>query len=77
MARQVDNPHRISKPLTREQAFIWFLVLFYISLAVFVVLVTPKRIAQYLHDKAQLIAQHPLGWLLLGGLIGSLYSGME
>lgn len=38
-------------------------------LAVFIVIVTPARIAQFSYDKARLLATIPFGWLALGLLI--------
>ncbi|KAG6872753.1 hypothetical protein C0995_006955 [Termitomyces sp. Mi166 len=63
------------------KTFIWLVVLFYISFGtrpryyettllkifsgIFVVIVTPGRIAQYLYDQAQLLAETRFGWLVL------------
>jgi hypothetical protein len=37
---------------------------------IFVIIVTPGRIAQYSYDKARLLAATPFGWLAFGLLIG-------
>ena len=39
-------------------------------LGIFVIIVTPARIAQYSYDKARLLAATPFGWLAFGLLIG-------
>lgn len=39
---------------------------------VFVIIVTPARVAQYSYDKARLLAVTPFGWLVLGLVIGKL-----
>ncbi|TFK43629.1 Golgi apparatus membrane protein TVP38 [Crucibulum laeve] len=49
--------------------FIWLLALFYVCFGVFVIVVTPSRIAQYLYDRARMLAETRFGWLALGGAI--------
>ncbi|RDB22457.1 Golgi apparatus membrane protein TVP38 [Hypsizygus marmoreus] len=49
--------------------FIWLVILFYICAGVFVVIVTPSRIAQYLYDHARMLAETWFGWLALAGAI--------
>lgn len=44
------------------------------QLGVFVIIVTPARIAQYSYDKARLLAATPFGWLVLGLIIGKSQS---
>ncbi|KAJ3511929.1 hypothetical protein NLJ89_g3821 [Agrocybe chaxingu] len=41
--------------------FIWLVILFYICMGAFIVVVTPARIAQYLYDKARILASTRLG----------------
>jgi len=48
------------------KSVLWLLVLFYISLAAVIVVVSPARIAQALYDRADLLASSRYGWLLLG-----------
>ncbi|KAJ2931664.1 hypothetical protein H1R20_g5462, partial [Candolleomyces eurysporus] len=48
---------------------IWLVILFYICIGIFVVIVTPARIAQFLYDKAKLLAATRLGWL---GIIAAM-----
>lgn len=40
------------------------------QLGIFIIIVTPARIAQYSYDKARLLAATPFGWLPFGLLIG-------
>ncbi|KAF8974212.1 Golgi apparatus membrane protein TVP38 [Flammula alnicola] len=47
--------------------FIWSVVIFYICMGVFVVVMKPARIAQFLYDKARILASTRFGWLALGG----------
>lgn len=49
--------------------FIWLVVLFDLCLGVFIIVVTPARIAQFLHDQAKILAATRLGWL---GLIAAM-----
>ncbi|KAF9006474.1 Golgi apparatus membrane protein TVP38 [Cyathus striatus] len=49
--------------------FIWLLLLFYIAFGVFVIVVTPSRIAQFLYDHARMLAKTRFGWLALGSAI--------
>ncbi|KAF8165439.1 Golgi apparatus membrane protein TVP38 [Crassisporium funariophilum] len=49
--------------------FIWMVLLFYICMGAFIIVVTPSRIAQYLYDKARLLAETRFGWLALGAAI--------
>ncbi|VDC02561.1 unnamed protein product [Peniophora sp. CBMAI 1063] len=61
--------HRlVYMPLTAKFTLA-FLCLFYGALIAFIVIVTPARIGQFLYDTAQRISGHPLGWLLLTGMI--------
>ncbi|ESK97656.1 golgi apparatus membrane protein tvp38 [Moniliophthora roreri MCA 2997] len=48
------------------KVFIWLALLFYICIGVFVVIVSPSRIAQFLYDQATKLAETPVGWLILG-----------
>ena len=48
----------------------WFLFFFYLSLGIIAIIITPKRIAQYLYDKAQLVSQLRFGWLILFAVLG-------
>lgn len=48
-----------------------FLVLFYIALGTFIIIIRPARIAQFMYNLAQRLSHHPLGWLMLGGIIGA------
>ncbi|KAI0049630.1 Golgi apparatus membrane protein TVP38 [Auriscalpium vulgare] len=48
---------------------IFFLLSFYVALGVAVIIISPSRIGQFMYDWGQKIAGHPLGWLLLSGLI--------
>ena len=43
-------------------------------IGIFVIVVTPARIAQYSYDKARLLAATPFGWLAFGLLIGKTQS---
>jgi hypothetical protein len=36
----------------------------------FIIVVTPNRIAQYLYDRARMLAETRFGWLALSGAIG-------
>ncbi|KAF9452459.1 Golgi apparatus membrane protein TVP38 [Macrolepiota fuliginosa MF-IS2] len=49
--------------------FIWLVALFYICLGAFIIIVTPARIAQYLYDKAKVLAETRYGWLSIGAMI--------
>ncbi|KAF9469104.1 Golgi apparatus membrane protein TVP38 [Collybia nuda] len=49
--------------------FIWLVVLFYICTAAFIIIVKPSRIAQYLYDRARMLAETRYGWLALAGAI--------
>ncbi|GLB33709.1 putative SNARE associated Golgi protein [Lyophyllum shimeji] len=49
--------------------FLWLLILFYLSIGVFIVVVTPASIAQFLYDHAQKLAETSFGWLGLAGAI--------
>jgi len=51
------------------KVFIWLVIMTEICMGVFVVIVTPARIAQYSYDKARLLAATPFGWLVLGLII--------
>ncbi|KAG5716556.1 Golgi apparatus membrane protein TVP38 [Termitomyces sp. T112] len=51
------------------KTFIWLIVLFYICFGTFIIVVTPARIAQYLYDQAQLLAETHFGWLVLASLL--------
>lgn len=43
-----------------------------LAVGVFIVVVTPARIAQYSYDKARILASTRFGWLVLAGTIGEL-----
>jgi len=45
--------------------FLWLVALFYVCLVALVIVVTPSRIAQYLYDRARMLAQFRFGWLVL------------
>ncbi|KAH7922445.1 Golgi apparatus membrane protein TVP38, partial [Leucogyrophana mollusca] len=47
------------------KALIWFLLFFYASLLLFIIVVTPGRIAQFVHDRAQDIRRLRYGSLIL------------
>ncbi|KDR83846.1 hypothetical protein GALMADRAFT_219675 [Galerina marginata CBS 339.88] len=49
--------------------FIWLLVLFYLCMGLFIIVVTPARIAQYFYDKARILASKRFGWLALAGAL--------
>ncbi|KAJ8523462.1 hypothetical protein ONZ45_g57 [Pleurotus djamor] len=49
----------------RNKALIWLLIAFYFGLATAIIVVTPSKIAQFLYDKATLLASNPFGWLVL------------
>ncbi|CAA7259670.1 unnamed protein product [Cyclocybe aegerita] len=49
--------------------FIWLVILIYVCMGAFIVVVTPARIAQYLYDKARILASTRLGWLAISGAI--------
>ncbi|KAK1236737.1 Tlg2-vesicle protein [Marasmius sp. AFHP31] len=51
------------------KVFIWLLGLFYLCLGVFVIVVSPSRIAQFLYDQATKLSQTQFGWLVLGAAI--------
>ena len=44
------------------------------QLGIFIIVVTPARIAQYSYDKARLLAATPFGWLAFGLFIGKTQS---
>ncbi|PPQ64701.1 hypothetical protein CVT24_008328 [Panaeolus cyanescens] len=48
---------------------IWLVALFYVLFGVFIIVVTPARIAQYLYDKTRILAQTSWGWFALGAAI--------
>ncbi|KAF9263501.1 Golgi apparatus membrane protein TVP38 [Marasmius fiardii PR-910] len=48
---------------------IWLLALFYICLGIFVIVISPSRIAQFLYDQAKKLSEMRFGWLVLGGAI--------
>jgi len=56
--------HRYKKLNLSGKLFLWSLVLFYICLGLLVYFLTPKRILQFLYDKAQAISHIPLGWVI-------------
>lgn len=45
--------------------FLCLLVVFYLSLGVLVIIISPARIAQYLYDQARILAEAPFGSLAL------------
>ncbi|KAF8192494.1 Golgi apparatus membrane protein TVP38 [Pholiota molesta] len=63
--------HRYRKLHLFGKLFIWLLLFFYICIGVFVIVVTPSRIAQFTYDKTRILAATRFGWLILtGALIG-------
>lgn len=46
------------------------LFIFKSNSGIFIIVVTPARVAQYSYDKARLLAATPFGWLAFGLLIG-------
>ncbi|EDR12371.1 uncharacterized protein LACBIDRAFT_311702 [Laccaria bicolor S238N-H82] len=50
--------------------FLCLLVVFYLSLGVLVIIISPARIAQYLYDQAHILAEAPFGSLALALAIG-------
>jgi len=69
LPKHLWHRYRNLRPLGK--LFIWGLVVFYIALSAFFIVVTPARIFQSLYDLAQRLSHHPLGWLALGGIVGS------
>jgi hypothetical protein len=67
--------HRYHKLRPWGKAFIWCSVAFYVALSAFFIIVTPARIFQWLYDLAQRLSHLRLGWLALGGIVGSLQCG--
>ncbi|KIM46283.1 hypothetical protein M413DRAFT_441372 [Hebeloma cylindrosporum] len=61
--------HRYRKLHIFGKLFICLVVLFYICMSVFIIVVTPARIAQYSYDKARILASTRLGWLVLAGVM--------
>ncbi|EAU84702.1 hypothetical protein CC1G_00221 [Coprinopsis cinerea okayama7 len=57
--------HRYHRLHLYGKAFIWLVILFYIAFGVFVIIVTPARIAQFLYDQAKLLAATRFGWVAL------------
>ncbi|KAJ7638724.1 Golgi apparatus membrane protein TVP38 [Roridomyces roridus] len=47
----------------------WLWILFEIALLTALIVITPSRVAQFLYDKAEKLAQLPLGWLVVGSLV--------
>lgn len=66
--------YRNLRPL--GQAFIWCTIAFYIAFGTFIIMVTPARIFQWLYDFAQRLSHLRLGWLALGGIIGTPQSAL-
>ncbi|KAF9482492.1 Golgi apparatus membrane protein TVP38 [Pholiota conissans] len=63
--------HRYRKLHLLGKLFIWMLLFFYMCMGVFIIVVTPSRIAQFMYDKTRLLAATRFGWLiLLAALIG-------
>ncbi|TFY72753.1 hypothetical protein EVG20_g254 [Dentipellis fragilis] len=63
----------------RKLSLAWKLVLaailsFYTAVAVVIIVLHPARVAQYFYDLSQRISGHPLGWLLLSGMIAIEYT---
>ncbi|KAJ7904422.1 Golgi apparatus membrane protein TVP38 [Mycena olivaceomarginata] len=50
-------------------ALIWLWTLFEICLVIAIVLITPSRVAQFMYDNAEKLANYPFGWLLVGLII--------
>ncbi|KAA1466210.1 Golgi apparatus membrane protein TVP38 [Dentipellis sp. KUC8613] len=58
----------------RKLSLAWKLVLtailsFYTAVVVVIIILHPARVAQFFYDLSQRISGHPLGWLLLSGMI--------
>ncbi|KAJ7368201.1 hypothetical protein DFH08DRAFT_830692 [Mycena albidolilacea] len=51
------------------KALIWLWILFEICLVIAIVLITPSRVAQFMYDNAEKLANYPFGWLLVGLII--------
>ena len=51
------------------QIVVWCWLAFYIAIAVFIVITTPTRIAQFLYDEAKKLSHTRFGWLLLAAAI--------
>jgi len=49
----------------KGKLLLWSLILFYISLAAFILVVGLDKIAQTMYDLAQKISHYPFGWLIL------------
>ncbi|TFK76004.1 Golgi apparatus membrane protein TVP38 [Pluteus cervinus] len=47
------------------KVLLFLIALFYACLGVFVIVVSPSLIAQYLYDHARMLAQYQFGWLVL------------
>ncbi|KJA29964.1 hypothetical protein HYPSUDRAFT_32005 [Hypholoma sublateritium FD-334 SS-4] len=63
--------NRYRKLHTFGKLFIWMLLIFYICFGAFIIIMKPSRIAQFLYDKARLLAAMQFGWLmLLAALVG-------
>ncbi|KAG7097065.1 Tlg2-vesicle protein [Marasmius oreades] len=54
---------------TYGKLLIWLVTLFYLCLGIFVIVVSPSRIAQFLYDQAKKLSETRFGWLVLGGAI--------
>lgn len=52
------------------KVFLCLLFVFYLALGVFVIIISPARIAQYLYDQARILAEAPFGSLALALAIG-------
>jgi len=61
--------HHFRKLSIRGKLLISAIALFNCFLVALIVIITPARIAQTFYDLGQGIKEHPLGWLLLAGLI--------
>jgi hypothetical protein len=65
-----------SGPILRLHEYAMFITFnaFILTLVVgvFIVVVTPARLAQYSYDKARILASTRFGWLVLAGVMGEL-----
>ncbi|KAJ7591163.1 Golgi apparatus membrane protein TVP38 [Mycena floridula] len=60
---------RIKRLHIYGKIFLLLWLAFYIAIVVFIVVVTPSRIAQFLHDQATKLSHLQYGWLILAGAI--------
>ncbi|KAG2348347.1 Golgi apparatus membrane protein TVP38 [Suillus weaverae] len=59
LVRSTNSRHLVRKPV------IWLIVFFYVCMAVFIIAVTPARIAQFTYDVAQGLRYLSYGYMLL------------